>query len=194
MKKGVADQFTNRRWSIDNHPQIARIRQCSDAARRNLRLGRWLLEISPAHKLLLPELHYIFNAAIILMLHQIVFVNLRTHDVSEIEFAIEAFAHEAESGAAYAQVCAGVLKDLSVLVQRLRSLTFDRAAADRDASYAGAVAEQQQPLSSSLSRGPMMSGVEGQPDTPTVTGGDVFQVLDAWLRDDDVQLYNSFLI
>lgn len=193
MKKGVADQFTNRRWSVENHPQVARIRQCSDAARRNLRLGRWLLEISPAHKLLLPELHYIFNAAIILMLHQIVFVNLRTHDVSEIEFAIDAFAHEAESGAAYAQVCAGVLKDLIILVQRLRSMTFDRATAGQEVSYSGAVAEQQ-PLHSSLSCGPMMSGVEGQPDTPLVSGGDVFQVLDAWLRDDDVQLYNSFLI
>ena len=189
MKKGVADQFTNRRWSVENHPQIARIRQCSDAARRNLRLGRWLLEISPAHKLLLPELHYIFNAAIILMLHQIVFVNLRTHDVSEIEFAVEAFTHEAESGAAYAQVCAGVLKDLSALVQRLRSLSFDRAAAGQSAAE-----QQQQPLNCSLSRGPMMSGVEGQLDTPPVTGGDIFQVLDTWLRDDDVQLYNSFLI
>ncbi len=58
--------------------------------------------MSPANKLLLPELHYIFNAAIILMLHQIVFVNLRTNDVSDIESAIEAFECEAAIGAAYA--------------------------------------------------------------------------------------------
>lgn len=146
VKKAVADRFfTTHSWhsqdrdhqqqqtelsrpawaSIESHPQVSLFRDCSDAARRNLRLGRWLAKISPASKLLLPDMHCIFNAAILLLLHQIVFVDLRTDDVSDISFALEAFAREADVGDAYAGDCLRVMQDLAGLVRRLRSLMFD---------------------------------------------------------------------
>ncbi|EHA47236.1 hypothetical protein MGG_04213 [Pyricularia oryzae 70-15] len=144
VKKAVADRFfTTHSWHsqerdqqqtepsrpawarIESHPQVGLFRDCSDAARRNLRLGRWLAKISPASKLLLPDMHCIFNAAILLLLHQIVFVDLRTDDVSDISFALEAFAREADVGDAYAGDCLRVMQDLAGLVRRLRSLMFD---------------------------------------------------------------------
>lgn len=125
----MADRFVsrnwNRNWNIEDHSQIAHIRECSDAARRNLRLGRWIRKLSPRQKLLVPDFHNIFNAAIILLLHQIVFVNLRTNDVSSIAFAKEVFEREAGFGDIYAKDCARILQDLSVLVTKLRELMFE---------------------------------------------------------------------
>lgn len=71
-------------FDTENQPHIERIRACSDAARRNLCLGQLIRLHSPCQKLLLPDLHHIFNAAIVLMMHQVVFVNLRTQDLHDV--------------------------------------------------------------------------------------------------------------
>lgn len=107
-----------------HHPQIGLFRKCSEAARRNLRLGRWLANISPASKLLLPDLHCVFNAAIMLLLHQIAFVDLEPADAPDIEFAFKAFSSEAAVGDTYATDCLRVMQDLASLVYKLRALMF----------------------------------------------------------------------
>lgn len=215
----MADRFVKREWNIEDHAHILAIRECIDAARRNLRLGRWVRDASPAQKLLHADLHAIFNAAIILMLHQIVFVNLRTNDVSEIAFAIDAFEREAAAGSMFGQDCARVLTDLYALVHGLRAMMFE-----------GPVAGPVQPgpgeqILASLTGGAIGYGImamTGTAGAETVRGqgvaggaaimgggpvtisaaqfqgggGDaVFQELLAWLDEsNDLHLYNNFMV
>lgn len=202
VKKAVADCFVKRRWCIDDHPQISLIRDCSDAARRNLRLGKWLSSISPAGKLLLPDLHHIFNAATILMLHQIVFVNLRTNDVSDIAFAIASFEQEASTGSNYGKDCAKVLKDLSALVQRLRNLMFSCGADSKTSSPYMPGEQILTSLSSSSmasSFGPTMADAGAHHAGAThlqVSHAEnpLYQELTTWIDNDNMQFYNNFLL
>lgn len=192
----------DRPFDIETHPQIEQIRSCSDAARRNLRLGRLMRLHSPRQKLLLPDLHHIFNAAIVLTMHQIVFVNLRTRDLDDIGWATEVFEGEAETGSDYAKDCARVLRDLQYLVNRLRNpihdpstkqslltgeggalreLLPDEAAAGRKHSNAGAVP------------GALQSPGRQPGDTIYQRAAAVSQTLFSWWKADDMQFYYSFL-
>jgi len=195
----------SRQWSIEQHSQIAHIRECSDAARRNLRLGRWLHQMSPHSKLTMPDLHNIFSAAVLLLLHQTVFVNLRTGDISDIAWAIEVFEREASFGDCYGKDCARVLRDLSALVQRLRLLMFEgiphisaAAAVTSTTPMAGldAAAVSLPPAVSAASFGMTPFGTGAAP--PPVLGGQhqviqietpggdaLYQELVAWLESDE---------
>lgn len=211
VKKAVADRFVSRQWSIEDHPQIQLIRECSDTARRNLRLGRWIRDISPSHKLLLPDLHHIFNAAIVLMLHQIVFVNLRTNDVSDITFAIDSFDREAGTGSNYGKDCAKVLQDLSALVHGLRSAMFESMAVVGRGDNVPIPGEQILASYSgqggaAFTTGPGPGGGDAHlnqgaaaaapqfPLPPPPAGEALYQELVAWIDNDDMQLYNNFLV
>ncbi|KLU86080.1 hypothetical protein MAPG_05099 [Magnaporthiopsis poae ATCC 64411] len=121
----VRPPFRTRSAGIeDSHPRIRLFRECSEAARRNLRLGRWLAQISPGSKLLLLDMHGVFNATIMLLLHQIAFVDLRPDDVTDIAFGLEAFGREAAAGDMYATDCLHVMQDLASLVSQLRAHMF----------------------------------------------------------------------
>jgi len=194
VKKAVADRFVVRRWNIEDHAQIEHIRECSDAARRNLRLGRWLQKMRPSQKLMLPDLHNIFNATIILLLHQMVFVNLRTNDVSDIAFGIEAFEREASFGDSYGKDCTKVLKDLSGLVQRLRNLMFDGISHISPPLAPAALVDQGPPLPYGL-----MPIVADPADSAVIPiqmpgGGALLQELVTWLGNDDLQMYSDYLV
>lgn len=145
------------------HPGIAPsyILQCSAAARRNLRLGRHIYERCNPYgadhnnhqqpqpqqpgKLVMLDLHHIFNAAVILLLHQMVFSNVVNTDTIGIRAARAILENEARtecaspvigsggssSGGAsagfatgYASDCLAVLNDLAALVARIRPLRF----------------------------------------------------------------------
>ncbi|TEA19531.1 putative transcriptional regulatory protein [Colletotrichum sidae] len=131
VKKAFAERYValERHWNIEHHSP--RIRACSDAARRNLYLARWLLKLSGSRKLLQAGLHHVFNAAIILMLEEL----LPQHqpqpqpqapplspsaESDDVAFAIGVFDEESKTGSNYARDCATVLKDLRSLIQRLR--------------------------------------------------------------------------
>lgn len=124
---------------IYDHPHRDYILQCRDAARRNLRLGRHIYKRCNwgdefPGKLTMPDLHHIFNAAVVLLLHHMVFIEVRTSDSDGIRFARQVFEKEAQteclsgSGGAiatgYASDCLGVLNDLTALVARIRPLRF----------------------------------------------------------------------
>lgn len=193
VKKAVADRFVSCRYAIEEHPQITNIRACSDAARRNLRLGRWVQDQSPNQKLMMMDLHAIFNATIILLLHQTVFINLRTNDIKDIAFGTEVFEREAATGDIYAKDCSRVLHELSVLVGRLRNLMFDGVPQ---------ISPQIAPLVPVLQN--LDQGMGGQQfglmplgTDPVITiqmpGEDNLariQQMVAWLDDDDLQMYN----
>lgn len=133
MKKAFAERYitAERRWNIEHH--TTRIRSCSEAARRNIHLARWLISLtSGTRKLLQAGLHYVFNAAIILMLEELLPPRQQPPPPSSssspspspgsenVSFAIGVFDEEAKTGSNYAIDCATVLKDLNSLIQRLR--------------------------------------------------------------------------
>lgn len=115
--------------------------ECSAAARRNLRWGRHIydrcMDNTVGGKLVMMDLHHIFNAAIILLLHQMVYSNVVNTDTIGILAAKRIFENEARTECAspgatagglpatgYASDCLGVLNDLAELVAHIRLLRF----------------------------------------------------------------------
>lgn len=164
VKSSVGGDFLNSPRDMLEHPGIepSYILRCSAAARRNLRLGRHIyerysptldshptsLQAGPTGKLVMLDLHHIFNAAVVLLLHQMVFSNVINTDTIGIRAARQIFENEARteclsptsssasaatgsaaggaSGGAtgYASDCLAVLNDLAALVARIRPLRF----------------------------------------------------------------------
>lgn len=140
---------------IYNHEHITFLLECANAARRNLRLGRHILMRcnqggTVPGKPIMIDLHHIFNAAVIMLLYQMVFTSSHSSDASALRFARKAFEREAKTeclsnsnrtsgmGIAsgptgYASDCLGVLNDLTELVDRIRPLRFkDQAGINED--------------------------------------------------------------
>lgn len=195
--------FNNQPFDIEAHPQIEQIRVCSDAARCNLRLGRLLRLHSPRQKLLLPDLHNIFNAAVILTMHQMVFVNLRTQDLDDIGWATDAFEAEAETGSEYAKDCALVLRDLKYLVNQLRNPIHDPGTKQLLLSDEGILRDilpDDASMDGYNTDVSIVRGGEGESmvrlekgDTLYQRVAAVYHTLACWWKADYMQLYNSFL-
>ncbi|KAK4228688.1 high-affinity nicotinic acid transporter [Podospora fimiseda] len=96
-------------FDLDEDPLAPAIEMCTRAAQRNLRLAWLMQQNSPGRKLLLPDLHHIFNAALILIMHQIITSNYRVSIKSEIDWAYDLFTFEASLGSRFAEDCVGVL-------------------------------------------------------------------------------------
>ncbi|KAK9773901.1 hypothetical protein AB5N19_05694 [Seiridium cardinale] len=189
VKKAVAERFINRTYKLDDHPQISHIRMCSKAARRNLRLGRWIRDISQSRKLLLQTLHHMFNAAVILLLNQLLVDVLHDTDALDIMFAIECYDAEAQGENNYPKDCARVLRDMTALIQRLRNRDSD------DPSWSGMpVSAPQAPAPAAYHVGfilnpsePQMSAVQ-----PSVMSDELLSQLASWMHYDESQIYNNF--
>lgn len=98
--------------------------KCIETARRNLLLGRWVRDLSPRWRLLHHEAHAVFNGAVIILLHQLAFLNTaEPNDISAVHFAIEVFDQEAALGNNFGVDCSKVLQDLDSLVQGLKECT-----------------------------------------------------------------------
>ncbi|KAK4245124.1 hypothetical protein C7999DRAFT_43314 [Corynascus novoguineensis] len=186
--------------------QIEPIRACSDAARRNLRLGRLMCLHSPRQKLLLGDLHNIFNAAIVLTMHQMVFVNLRTQDIDDVGWASEVFETEAKTGNEYAKDCARVLQDLKYLAQQLRNpihdpntkqvlMSDERVLRDLRPDEVAATDRMDEGNDSSAAPdgGQDTSRQEVNHGALYQRAATVYQTLTGWWHADYMQFYNTFL-
>ncbi|KAK0744541.1 hypothetical protein B0T21DRAFT_357969 [Apiosordaria backusii] len=121
MRKAIASLINQGKlFNIYDNVLVEEIRQCTDAAQLNLRLGCLMRYYSPHGRLLVQDLHHIFNAAVFLTMYQLVFVNYRTQLVENVDWAIEVFNQEQTTGCAYAKDCFEVLRDLRFLVTELR--------------------------------------------------------------------------
>lgn len=126
-------------WSLDQHPHARYIRQCSGAAYLNMILGRHLKRDK---RLLQADLHFIFNAAVILLINRVLINVLQRQAeleasssvekkppeqdrLSEIQFALDVFESEARTGTDYPKDCYKVLRDLSSLVDHYVSWSPD---------------------------------------------------------------------
>ncbi|PSR82676.1 hypothetical protein BD289DRAFT_11097 [Coniella lustricola] len=144
VKSSVGGDFINAPRDMLDHPNIDPncILQCSAAARRNLLLGHHLykrcsLEYGGNGKLVMLDLHHIFNAVVVLLLHQMVFSNVVNTDTMAIQETRQIFEREAHieygsptptaglsKATGYASDCVDVLNDLAALVARIRPLRF----------------------------------------------------------------------
>lgn len=192
VKKAVADRYTERTWNLENHAQLSRIRQCIEAARANLRLGRWIRDSTISHKLLTCNLHNIFNAATILLLNQLLFDSLgESQDLRDIWFAIECFEAEGRGENNYAKDCTRVLKDLDALVKRMRDQTFEDRSQVRNSQFA--TPQTQLTATTAYDVGFILNPevppniLPNQHNLP----GTIYNELSNWIDHDDLQLYND---
>ncbi|KAF5981753.1 transcriptional regulatory [Fusarium coicis] len=124
VKKSFAEKLVSRQCSLSSHPQLPLLKRCISSAEHNIQLARQILLVNHPRKLLQAGLHFIFNAAIVLMLQQLV-EDLCPSSRSEkarsldLDFVIGRFEDESRVGSNYGRDCATVLRDLRVLVQRL---------------------------------------------------------------------------
>jgi len=119
----VAGGFLGEEWIIENHVfSQETIHKCSESARTNLMLGHRLWK--QGHRFLMRDLHHIFNACLIIILHQMIFLNVRTNDSAGVNFAIGIFETEQSTGNEYAADCLNVLVVLRNLMYELRKTVF----------------------------------------------------------------------
>ncbi|KAB5539406.1 hypothetical protein GE09DRAFT_317406 [Coniochaeta sp. 2T2.1] len=182
VKKSVADRYLPSATRVaDNELHQPLVRQCIEAARQNLRLGNWIRSLSPRQKLLHQEAHAVFNAAVIVLLHQLAFVDVDHGDVAGVAFAMEVFEREAQLGNNFGIDCAHVLHDLDYLVQRIGSgsnlATPLRRTPDPTTAGQGILLDPSVELDPGLRN-----------------NGAVYQELETWLDNDFLQLYNDYLL
>ncbi|RSL99444.1 hypothetical protein CDV31_012165 [Fusarium ambrosium] len=127
VKKSFAERLVTRQCSLHSHPQLPQLKRCTAAADHNIRLARQMLALNHPRKLLQAGLHFIFNAAICLMLRELVVEDEGAEPrdkrvlCQDLDFVIARFEDESRIGSNYGRDCATVLRDLRVLVGRLRT-------------------------------------------------------------------------
>ena len=183
------------------------VRQCTDAARRNLQLGSWIRKMSPVRKLLFQEAHSVFNAAIILLLSRLVLTNPDIHNsfASHFAFALEVFSHDDSLGYNFGFDCLEVLHDLHSLVDKLEKHLLASEGMSREALRLRNIAQiatdeslgYSAQFCSESAFGPESRPANGQTpaQTPAIAEeGILYQELQGWLERDEgcLSLYSEF--
>lgn len=198
VKQAVAEQFMGGQWSIEKHVHGAYIQACSGAAHRNLTLAQ---RIRSSRKLLQAGLHFVFNAAVILLLDRIIH-GTQMHPVgpgqavppplskelhsSEIQFAIYVFEQESQTGTNYPRDCCKVLQDLKALVDHY--LSQSRASCPKKK-----IDGRGHDSSTMQSRLDPSSGAQISPAVPS-EDNDLYQELVTWVQGDDLPLRSNSLL
>ncbi|EXF86601.1 fungal specific transcription factor domain-containing protein [Colletotrichum fioriniae PJ7] len=209
VKKTFAERYitSDRRWEFSHHAD--RISSCSKAAHENLYLARWLMGLNGGtRKFLQAGLHYIFNAAIILMLEELlVFSPAAEPDDINVNFAISIFEEEAKTESNYARDCAAVLKDLQSIVKNLRLdsqavYTARAGGISGGPSTPGLTSDDVTNVSSSINTPSTSYSQQSQHQTfppgpnqvlypMTTENGAIYEELMAWVEHNDAQLYSN---
>jgi len=202
VKKAVADRYLNGRSDLQSHPHLQKIMECSAAARRNLNLGRYMSGLGHFPRLLHGGFHNVFNAAVVLQLHQLLYDMQDESDESDISFAIGAFQNEAKNGNIYAEDCTRVLLDLNLLVHKLRGQTLFNSQQLATSPHAASLPNQTSPYSDVYATASDIStprSFQWRPPTTsqaaalnsTINEQDpAYPELMTWLNGDDLQLYS----
>lgn len=125
VKRAVAEQVLSDLSSSRETSHETHTHTCTEAARRNMDLARLLQ--STNRNWLQSGLHFLFNAAVVLLLGRISSACKDNVDsdrategphAADIGFAIHVFEQEARTGTNYPRDCCRVLQDLNVLTDR----------------------------------------------------------------------------
>ncbi|KAG9194372.1 hypothetical protein G6011_04407 [Alternaria panax] len=191
VKQAVAERYMNGQWSVQQHAHSKYIQACSEAAQRNLLLAQ---RLRSTRKLLQAGLHFVFNAAVILILDRILYYpSTETSSTlldtalyaSEINFAMRTFEEESRTGTNYPRDCYKVLQDLKALVDRYLSHGHGNLEQGNDPG----LVINTPGLQYSAQRGP-----ETQGNVSNKTAGTVYEELRTWMQSDGLKLDNSLLI
>jgi hypothetical protein len=200
VKKAVADRYINGRFDLESHPHLTKMLECGAAARRNVSLGRHVSTLGRFPRLLHMGLHNVFNAAVILLLHQLLVEAPDETDELGISFAIAAFKSEARKGNIYADDCTRVLSDLRLLVQKLRSQIFFRSQQIASKCHSTELQNEASQYAEIYPIAPTApqtyewreQNIEQTVPLQVPVGEQdpAYQELNSWLNVDDLQLYN----
>ncbi|KAF1828704.1 hypothetical protein BDW02DRAFT_209842 [Decorospora gaudefroyi] len=192
VKQAVAERYMNGQWSAQQHAHGSYISACMEAGYRNLVLAQ---RLRTARKLLQAGLHFVFNAAVILLLNQILVSSNNNKALgvlhtdmyaSEIHFAIHTFEEASKTGTSYPRDCHRVLQDLRALVNRYLSHghgIFERG-------HHPAHASSTQELHNATQR-----QKETQATPSNMNDSDsLHQEMMTWIQSDGLQLHNKLLL
>lgn len=132
VKKSVAQRLTSQTGSKDDTAQLGHLKSCIDAASSNMRLARHFVAINRHRRPLHAMLHYVFSAAVCLILQDLVYPQstdgsseetlARSRDIqyglTTIE-QIDSCASDPDG-----KSCTNTLQDLRVLVARLTASAY----------------------------------------------------------------------
>ncbi|KND92624.1 hypothetical protein TOPH_02856 [Tolypocladium ophioglossoides CBS 100239] len=168
----------------DPDPQLGHLRCCLAAAARNMRLARRVIALNGHRKLLHAGLHFIFNAAVCLILRRLV---VRDEDAAgalraaaaDVDFAIAQMREAAAKGNADGGRSEQTLRDLRALVARLTAPPADPVV-----------------LAGGAAPGPSVAPLLPEHDTlpPMAIGEDpmLYDELVTWMGD-DWPIYNGYM-
>jgi hypothetical protein len=191
VKQAVAERYMDGQCSPQQHAHSRHIQACSEAAYRNLILAQ---RLGPERKLLQAGLHFVFNAAVILLLNQILTssngcktpTSPTEMHAAEIFFALHTFEEASRTGTNYPRDCRRVLQDLSALIDRYLSHGHGSFEQRHDPHRATIPAAQHDRTYGDL---------EDDRIPTNMDEGDVLhQQMMTWIQSDGLQLHNSLLL
>jgi hypothetical protein len=120
-------------------PPTPYLKICMAAARHTIRLARHMLLINRPRKLLYSGLHFIYAAAVCVVLQELVYASMMqpeelTAGTRMVDFVIERFEEEARLGSSYGRDNARTLRELRSLVMRIRTPLQSHMEAFQDAT------------------------------------------------------------
>lgn len=131
VKKSVAQRLTSQPGSKDDNAQLGHLKSCIDAASSNMRLARHFAAINRHNRPLHAMLHYVFSAAVCLILQDLVYPQTdgsseetlsRSRDIQYGLSTIEEMDnHLLDTND---RSCTSTLSDLRVLVARLTTSNY----------------------------------------------------------------------
>jgi len=195
VKQAVAERYMNGQWSLQRHAHSTHIQVCLEAAHGNLVLAE---RLRSKRKLLQAGLHFVFNAAVILFLEQILSSSSPSHKppsspktpthASKLDFAMRTFADESKTGTNYPRDCYKILQDLEALVRRYLSHSHGNFMHGNNASLG---ANAGAPGSHYVAQ----PGLATQTSVPNSTeSSNLYQEMRVWIQSDGLHLHNSLLI
>ncbi|KAI4962357.1 hypothetical protein J4E86_001390 [Alternaria arbusti] len=191
VKQAVAERYMNGSWSVQQHAHSKYVQACPEAAQRNLLLAK---RLRSTRKLLQAGLHFVFNAAVILILDQILHSSSTAPTATalntpvytlEIDFAMRTFEEESRTGTNYPRDCYKVLQDLKALVDRYLSHGHGHFEQSNDPGLV---------INTPGTQYNAQRGTELQGNPLNTTAGTVYQELRTWMQSDGLKLHNSLLI
>ncbi|KAG6299373.1 hypothetical protein E4U09_008195 [Claviceps aff. purpurea] len=188
VKRAVAGLFVTQNSPMEVKPQNEPLKLCIAAAVRNMALARHVSTLNGDRKTLHAGLHFIFHAAVCLILRPLVFKHENLPDdaisaMNDVDYGISKMLEASAKGNTDGRACADTLGELRRLVERLLA-----------PSEQCPLLEVPPSLSSAASMVPHLVGTQEGPLPPRPIGNDpvLYDEFVTWMGD-DWPIYNNFV-
>ncbi|KAG6034283.1 hypothetical protein E4U41_006599 [Claviceps citrina] len=185
VKRAVGGLLTAQKCPPEGTSQNEHLKCYIEAAVRNMALARHLSTLSGHRKTLHAGLHFVFHAAVCLILRPLVFKNETVQDdaisaLNDVDYGISTMLEASRKGNSDGQACAVTLQELRSLVERLLALRGQETISQATSSSATFLATH------------LVAGSQETAATPPMPIGDdpvLYNELVTWMGD-DWPLYN----